>query len=102
MDADRAEMVRRASAMHDVGKVTIPDAILLHGGASPPSSGPSWRPIDRRRADPRGLAVARSSDAEAIALTHHERGTARVTARARRRGHPLEGRIVAVATSTTR
>ena len=31
-DADRAEMIRIASPMHDVGKIGIPDRILLKPG----------------------------------------------------------------------
>lgn len=40
MDLDRAEMLRRASAMHDVGKIAIPDAILRKRG---PLDTDEWR-----------------------------------------------------------
>ena len=32
LDADEAELLRRASAMHDVGKIAIPDDILRKPG----------------------------------------------------------------------
>lgn len=98
MDADRAEMVRRASAMHDVGKVAIPDSILQHSG---PLSPEMRRVMETHTTTgARLLAGSRSplvQMGEVIALTHHEKWNGK--------GYPhglsgedipLEGRIVAV------
>jgi HD-GYP domain-containing protein (c-di-GMP phosphodiesterase class II) len=74
LDAETAERLRRASAMHDVGKVAIPDSILRKPG----------RLTDEERAVMQThttigaslLAGSRSplvQMAEVIALTHHER-----------------------------
>lgn len=98
MDVDRAEMLRRASAMHDVGKIAIPDAILQHPG---PLSKEQWVVMKTHTtAGAKILSGSRSPMvrmAELIALTHHEKwngagypnGTAGTDI-------PLEGRIVAV------
>jgi CHASE2 domain-containing sensor protein len=74
LDTETAERLRRASAMHDVGKVAIPDSILRKPG----------RLTDDERAVMQThttigaslLAGSRSplvQMAEVIALTHHER-----------------------------
>jgi CHASE2 domain-containing sensor protein len=99
MDPDRAEMLRRASAMHDVGKVAIPDAILQHPG---PLNAEERRIIETHTTiGARILAGSRSPlvrMAEVIALTHHERwdGTGYPSGTAGT-DIPFEGRIVAVA-----
>ena len=98
IDEDRAEMIRRASAMHDVGKIAIPDAILQHPG---PLNADQWAIMKTHTtAGARILAGSRSPlvrMAEVIALTHHEKWNGQ--------GYPygtegeeipLEGRIVAV------
>ena len=74
MDADEAEVVRYASPMHDVGKVAIPDVILLKPGPLTPEQ----REVMQRHtivgaeifknAEDEILATAR-----AVALHHHER-----------------------------
>jgi putative two-component system response regulator len=97
-DVDRAEMLRRASAMHDVGKIAIPDAILQHPGPLTPEQWEVMRTHTTEGA--RILAGSRSplvQMAEVIALTHHEKwdgsgypaGTAGDDI-------PVEGRIVAL------
>ncbi|MDA0183170.1 CHASE2 domain-containing protein [Solirubrobacter phytolaccae] len=74
LDVETAERLRRASAMHDVGKVAIPDSILRKPG----------RLTDEERAVMQthttigaGLLAGSRSPlvqmAEVIALTHHER-----------------------------
>jgi CHASE2 domain-containing sensor protein len=98
VDPDRAEMLRRASAMHDVGKVAIPDAILQHPG---PLSPEQRRIMETHTIiGAKILSGSRSplvQVAEVIALTHHEKWNGK--------GYPhglagedipLEGRIVAV------
>jgi CHASE2 domain-containing sensor protein len=95
---DRAEMLSRASAMHDVGKVAIPDAILSKPGPLSTEERAIMQTHARRGAEI--LAGSRSpliQLAEEIALTHHERwdGTGYPTGMAGE-SIPLSGRIVAV------
>lgn len=95
----RAELVRLASPMHDLGKIGIPDEILLKTGR--------YTDEDRRimSAHPEiGHRLLAGSGAElldlaaTIALTHHERwdgsGYPRGVAG---EAIPVEGRIVAIA-----
>jgi len=98
MDSGRAEMLRRASAMHDVGKVTIPDAILLFSGRFSPEQ----RAIMETHTTVGAQILAGSRSplvqmAEEVALTHHERwdGSGYPHGLAGE-DIPLEGRIVAV------
>ena len=74
MSPDEAELVQRASAMHDVGKIAIPDAILRKPG---PLSAEERR-IMQRHAEIGGDMLAGSRSplvqlGEVIARTHHER-----------------------------
>jgi len=98
MDPERAEMVRRASAMHDVGKVTIPDAILLFAGRFSPEQRATME--THTVAGARILAGSRSPlvrMAETIALTHHERWDGSGYPQGLSGADiPLEARIVAV------
>jgi putative two-component system response regulator len=99
LDAERAELIRIASPMHDVGKIGIPDRILLKPG--------------RLTDDERGVMEAHTEMGHRIlagsggelldlaaemALTHHERidGTGYPAGTA---GDeiPIEGRICAIA-----
>ncbi|HZA40377.1 MAG TPA: HD domain-containing phosphohydrolase [Actinomycetota bacterium] len=98
-DLERAELIRVASLMHDVGKIGIPDSILLKPGKLTPEE----RTIMQQHSEIgyRILAGSKSEllrTAADIAWTHHERvdGT----------GYPLglvgdqiplEGRIAAIA-----
>ena len=99
LDSDAAEMVRIAAPMHDVGKIGIPDRILLK---------PGRLTDDERRVmeahTEMGHRILAGSEVELLdlaavmALTHHERidGTGypgRLTGDA----IPIEGRICAVA-----
>lgn len=98
LDLETAERLRRASAMHDVGKVAIPDSILRKPG----------RLTDEERAVMQThttigaslLAGSRSplvQMAEVIALTHHERWDGKgYPAGLSGEGIPLVGRITAV------
>jgi CHASE2 domain-containing sensor protein len=68
-----AELLRHASALHDVGKVGIPDEILSKPG---PLSAEEWETM-KTHTTIGGNILAGSSSAlvqvsEAIALTHHE------------------------------
>ena len=73
-DPDRCEVIRLSSAMHDVGKIGIPDEILLKPG---PLDKDEWK-VMRTHSEIgyRILSKSRSellNEAAQIALTHHER-----------------------------
>lgn len=96
---ERCELLRIASAMHDIGKVATPDAILLKEG----------RLTDEERVEIQrhaeiGHAILSGSGSEllemaaTIALSHHERWDGAGYPRGLRGTEiPLEGRIAAVA-----
>ena len=96
---DRVELLRLAAPMHDVGKIGIPDRILLKPGPLTPAER-----IEMERHTVIGNVILSGSDSElldlaaTIALTHHERidGTG-YPARLRGEEIPEAGRIVAVA-----
>jgi HD-GYP domain-containing protein (c-di-GMP phosphodiesterase class II) len=99
MPDDQLVLMRQAAPLHDVGKIAIPDSILLKPGPLEPAEFEQMKIHTTRGAamlSGRGFALLEM--AETIALTHHERwegsgypsglsGTA----------IPLVGRIVAVA-----
>jgi putative two-component system response regulator len=98
-DKDATEMIERAAALHDVGKVGVPDAILLKPGPLTPAE----IEIMRTHAVVGAKILSNSRApllrmAEAIALTHHERwdGTG-YPAGLREGAIPYVGRIVALA-----
>jgi putative two-component system response regulator len=74
MDGDFTEAIFHASMMHDIGKVGIPDDIILKPGAL---SKEEWETMKSHAA--RGAAILIGSDspylkmAEQIARSHHER-----------------------------
>jgi HD-GYP domain-containing protein (c-di-GMP phosphodiesterase class II) len=74
MDADEAELLRHASAMHDVGKIAIPDSILRKPGPLDDDE----REIMQRHTTIGAELLAGSRSpvvqmGEVIARTHHER-----------------------------
>ena len=74
LSADDAELVGRASAMHDVGKIAIPDEILHKPGRLDPAEIAIMRTHTTAGAEV--LAGSRSplvQMAETIARSHHER-----------------------------
>jgi CHASE2 domain-containing sensor protein len=93
-----AELIGEAAALHDVGKIGIPDAVLLKPGRL---SAEEW---DIMRRHPvigarmlEGSASPLMQRAETIALTHHERWNgAGYPAGLAGTDIPLEGRICAV------
>ena len=99
LDAAHAEMIRIASPMHDVGKIGIPDRILLKPGRLTEEE----RKVMEAHTE-MGYRILAGSGAELLelaaemALTHHERidGTGYPN---RRHGEeiPIEGRICAIA-----
>ena len=74
MDHKRADLLRIASEMHDVGKIGIPDHILLKPGRLTPDE----RTIIEQHPDI-GYRILRDSESEllrvaaTVALSHHER-----------------------------
>jgi putative two-component system response regulator len=99
MDSDECELMRLASQMHDVGKIGIPDSILLKPGPLTLKE----RAVMERHCDV-GHRILMGSDAElvgmaaTIAWTHHEK----VDGTGYPRGLsgddiPIQGRIAAVA-----
>ncbi len=99
MDPDEAELFRHASAMHDVGKIAIPDTILRKPGEL---TADEWE-VMRRHTTIGGDLLAGSRSplvqmGEVVARTHHERwdGTGYPAGLAGE-AIPLVGRICAVA-----
>ncbi len=98
VDHDRSELIAAASAMHDIGKLGIPDSILRKPGKLTAQE----RRHMQRHADYGRKILAGEPDplldlAAVIAWTHHERWDGGGYPR-RLRGEdiPLEGRIVAI------
>jgi CHASE2 domain-containing sensor protein len=98
LDADQAERLRRASAMHDVGKIAIPDSILHKPGPLTPDE----RAIMQQHTTVGAELLSGSHSplvqmAEVIARTHHERwdGTGYPAGLAGE-AIPLAGRICAL------
>jgi putative two-component system response regulator len=93
------ELIRRAAPLHDIGKIGIPDAILLKPGKLTPLEFDEIRSHTTIGAEI--LSGSRSPllrMAECIALTHHERWDGHgYPASLRGEEIPLPGRIVAVA-----
>jgi putative two-component system response regulator len=74
LSAADAELLRQAAALHDVGKVGIPDAVLRKPGKLDPSE----RRLMQQHTTIGAAILAGSSSplirlAETIALSHHER-----------------------------
>jgi putative two-component system response regulator len=98
-DSGYVDKIRVAAPMHDVGKVAVPDSVLLKPGPLDPRERE-----DMERHTVIGHDVLSGSEAEviqlaaSIALTHHERfdGTG-YPAGVAGREIPVEGRIAAVA-----
>ena len=99
LDAERCDLIERASPLHDVGKVAIPDTVLLKPGPLTPAERliiETHAEIGHRLLDGSDSAVLQL--AATIALTHHEHydgggyphGLAGESI-------PIEGRVVAIA-----
>ncbi|HTC72752.1 MAG TPA: HD domain-containing phosphohydrolase [Solirubrobacteraceae bacterium] len=99
MDSDFCERLRHAAPLHDVGKVAIPDAILLKPGPLTPEE----RAIVETHAEEGHRLVRGSSSsildmAATIALSHQEKWDGSGYPRGLKgEAIPIEGRIVAVA-----
>jgi HD-GYP domain-containing protein (c-di-GMP phosphodiesterase class II) len=74
MTAAQADLLRHASALHDVGKVGIPDEILLKPGNLDPAE---WAQMQTHTTIGASILSGSRSElvqlAEEIALSHHER-----------------------------
>jgi CHASE2 domain-containing sensor protein len=74
MNAHEAEMLRHAAALHDIGKIGIPDRILLKPG---PLDLDEWKTMKTHTTIGADLLAGSRSPflqlAEVIARTHHER-----------------------------
>jgi HD-GYP domain-containing protein (c-di-GMP phosphodiesterase class II) len=99
MDVDFCERLKHAAPLHDVGKVAIPDAILLKPGPLTPQE----RAIVETHAEEGHRLVKGSSSsildlAATIALSHQEKWDGTGYPRGLKGEQiPIEGRIVAVA-----
>jgi HD-GYP domain-containing protein (c-di-GMP phosphodiesterase class II) len=99
LDSERCELMSYAAPLHDVGKVAIPDAILLKPGSLTPEE----RAIVETHAE-EGYRLLRGSSssildmAATIALSHHEKWDGSGYPRGLAGEQiPIEGRIVAIA-----
>jgi hypothetical protein len=98
MSEQEAEMLLYASAMHDVGKIGIPDRVLLKPGGLDPDE---WEIMKTHTTIGADILSGSSSPllqmAELIALTHHEKWDGSGYPRGLAREEiPLVGRICAV------
>lgn len=99
LDAERAELIRLASSLHDLGKLAVPDRILLKPGPLTAAE----RAAVEAHAEAGHALLSRSGEellelAATIALTHHERLDGSGYPHGLRGAEiPLEGRITAVA-----
>lgn len=99
LDERELELLGHASQMHDIGKIRIPDQILLKPGKLSPEE---WEIIKTHPAI--GGEILAGSDspllqmAERIALTHHEKWDGSGYPKGLKKEKiPLEGRICAIA-----
>ena len=99
LDSGEEELILYASPMHDVGKIGIPDSILLKPGKLDPAE---WQVM--RKHPEIGAEILSSSDSELIAkageiaLSHHEKWDGSgYPAGIAGEDIPLSGRICAVA-----
>jgi HD-GYP domain-containing protein (c-di-GMP phosphodiesterase class II) len=98
LSEDEAELIGNASTMHDVGKIGIPDSVLLKPGRLDPEE---WELMQSHTSIGAAILAGSSSPllqmAESIALTHHERWDgAGYPAGLRGEAIPLASRICAV------
>lgn len=96
---DRCELIGIAGAMHDVGKIGIPDLILMKPG---PLTDEEWETMKRHCDIGHRLLSGTNSEilntAATIALTHHERIDGSGYPQGLKGDDiPTEGRIVAIA-----
>ena len=95
---DQAEMIRRVAPLHDIGKIGIPDSILLKPGKLTPQE---WEVMKTHTTIGAGMLSGSQSPllqmAEEIAQTHPERWDGNGYFGMKEEDIPLAGRIVTVA-----
>lgn len=98
MTAHEAELLRHASLMHDIGKIGIPDSVLLKTGSLDPDERALMETHTMIGGDIlSGSQLALVQMAEEIALTHHERWDGTGYPRGLKGNEiPLSGRICSV------
>jgi diguanylate cyclase (GGDEF)-like protein len=99
LDEERCDLLRAASPLHDIGKIAVPDEILLKPGPLTPDE---RRTMEGHTEIGYRLLSGSSSEvldvAATIAWTHHERWDGKGYPRGlSREAIPLEGRIAAIA-----
>ncbi len=99
VDEEWAELIFHAAPMHDVGKIGIPDKILLKAGKLDPDE---WEVMKSHSSIGGEILSGGTSElmkmSEAIAMTHHEKWDGSGYPEGLKGENiPLEGRIVAVA-----
>lgn len=95
---DQVELIRRAAPLHDIGKIGIPDRVLLKPGKLTSEEFVEMK--DHIMVGAKTLSGSRSpllQLAEVIALTHHERWDGTGYMQLKGEDIPLPGRIVTVA-----
>lgn len=98
-DRERAELIRLASLMHDIGKIGVPDGVMRKPGPLAPEE----HEVVRQHAE-YGYAILKNSSSELlrmaadIALTHHEHWDGTGYPRGLKGEEiPFEGRVAAIA-----
>jgi putative two-component system response regulator len=93
-----AQLIRRASALHDVGKIAIPDTVLLKSGRFDAHDREIMSTHARLGAHMlSGSSTSLIQVAESMALSHHERWDGSGYPHGLRGNEiPLEGRICAI------
>jgi putative nucleotidyltransferase with HDIG domain len=98
MPEDEVDLIRQAALLHDVGKIGVPDHILLKRGRF--TAEERAQMATHTAIGAQIVAGSRSrllQLAEAVALTHHDRWDTGAQGRPGGERIPLAGRIVAVA-----
>ena len=99
LDPFRVELIRRTAPLHDVGKIAIPDRVLLKPGKLTPEEYEEMKQHAQLGATLLGdEAYPLIETARTIAISHHERFDGRgYPSGVGGEAIPLEGRIVSVA-----
>jgi putative two-component system response regulator len=98
LDRETVELIRRAAPLHDIGKIGIPDGILMKPGSLTPEE---FEKVKEHAGI--GAKILSGSEtsllqvAEEIALTHHEKWDGTGYYSLAGKNIPLSGRIVALA-----
>ena len=99
MSKSEAEAIHRAAPLHDVGKIAVPDSVMLKPGKLDAAER-----LEMERHTTHGYEILRDSDSELVALaaemawSHHERWDGKGYPRGLKGEQiPLAGRIAAVA-----